>query len=106
MSTASPIEKVDKDKGEGSTFAQLDTRDVSDNVDTIPRRPVQELGSEEEGRVGGRFAYMRKHLFSKDVDPTIFREALERYGEGTAGIPPEEEKRVVRKIDWVSLLVD
>jgi hypothetical protein len=42
-------------------------------------------------------------FWQKDVDPAFVKEALDKYGEGTPGIPPELEKKLVRKLDCLIL---
>jgi hypothetical protein len=42
-------------------------------------------------------------FWQKDVDPSLVKEALEKYGDGTAGIDPTLEKKLIRKIDLLIL---
>jgi hypothetical protein len=44
-------------------------------------------------------------FWQKDVDPSLVKEALDKYGDGTAGIDPAMEKKLIRKIDWLILPV-
>jgi hypothetical protein len=71
---------------------------------TYPTDKVDEdiLHYETQQPTTQKTSFLRS-LWQKDVDPLFIKEALDKYGEGTAGVPPELEKKLVRKLDFLIL---